>query len=144
MKQGACSGEQHQSSSPEQALAAFKPCLCSRYRVFEGFSLKSLVKLKNYAAHCLAVSHRLYSAQIAYHFCTRVHHYAGSSPEEAGQSSAPCSTQKWRSDCKYYMLLQEHLNGNTQAITFLSRSLNTNLTCILIGLPMYLMGGSKG
>lgn len=46
-----------------------------------------------------------------------------------------------QSNCKYDLRFWEHLNGNTQAITFLSRSLNTNQTCILIGLPVWLMAG---
>lgn len=59
------------------------------------------------------------------------------------QSAGAYSIPKWSLDSTCYMSLEEHLNGNTQAITFLSRSLNTNLTCILIDLPMYLMGAVK-
>lgn len=51
-------------------------------------------------------------------------------------AACPASFGKGQSNCKYDLCFWEHLNGNTQAITFLSRSLNTNQTCILIGLPV--------
>lgn len=60
---------------------------------------------------------------------------------DRGTLPACLPPRKGQSNCKYYPHFWEHLNGNTQAITFLSRSLNTNQTRTLIGQPMSLMVG---